>query len=194
MTDIDALTERVFDRLNALNAAGRIEYADYSALHDDVSALVYAREQSRPTPATVDLLHCPQAIHGQFQRTPNEKCPWCEWENLMMAQAATVEAVAQIIESYEPSSKEYDGRYSDEGLILESAPAREIVSRFFPAEPVLLIEDEVRRSADPTEEFERFINSVAYNGAPGRGQEFYDRGFVPWIIEQRRTAALGDAE
>lgn len=28
------------------------------------------------------LMECPQAIHGSFTRTPNGKCPWCEWEDL----------------------------------------------------------------------------------------------------------------
>lgn len=79
-----ALLEAVRDHAQmGRNTEATLCAEDAAKVREVIAAL--RTEQS----ARQALMECPQAIHGSFTRTPNGKCPWCEWEDLQQRIDAT---------------------------------------------------------------------------------------------------------
>jgi hypothetical protein len=94
ITHVKGAGERLAAALRAEQSARQAEKAERLVDHEKGAAFharaIVAEGERHDLQQRIDaLMECPQAIHGSFTRTPNGKCPWCEWEDLQQRIDAT---------------------------------------------------------------------------------------------------------
>jgi hypothetical protein len=102
ITHVKGAGERLAAALRAEQSARQAEKAERLVDHEKGAAFharaIVAEGERHDLQQRIDaLMECPQAIHGSFTRTPNGKCPWCEWEDLQQridAMTAQMRAIA----------------------------------------------------------------------------------------------------
>jgi hypothetical protein len=87
ITHVKGAGEHLAAALRTEQSARQAEKAERLVDHEKGAAFharaIVAEGERHDLQQRIDaLMECPQAIHGSFTRTPNGKCPWCEWEDL----------------------------------------------------------------------------------------------------------------